>query len=504
MQFSKIRTLKSRLYFILSFFQFSIFLRKSISQIKITNDKVKENEYVIILSPWLLTATPWFSIVVGLLLSKKNNNVLYLIDDFSFENKMDHKLQLKLIKASLLSLKKRGVKTEMLSSFSCQNLLSRDEVKEINKLAFANAVHKNRGEDDSVCFKELITSSEKKYSANFSTIKSCINNYHSKNFIFPGGIYANSGLFQYILKTNKLSFFTFDAGVGLLLTTYKGIAAQLSDIPISFEYISRSSDEMNYAVQSAQHELNKRKNGTNKLNSQYQSFEDSLNFDKVGILVPLNSPWDSAALNIGSIFNSYNDWLFETIRIVLKNSDLMITVRQHPDERHWWGKSSTDFKSLIADKFNNNKRIQFVTCHDKVNSYALLEKAVAVICYSSTFGIESVISNKSVCVCSNVYYSKLEFAYIPKTKDDLVFFLNNIGSDRIASDINKASVAYYLGQQCNWSFTYFTPTVPDFNKWIKTDIESLLKESTVHNYIESLEGLLPISYINHKKKYYGN
>ena len=65
-------------------------------------------------------------------------------------------------------------------------------------------------------------------------------------------------------------------------------------------------------------------------------------------------------------------------------------------------------------------------------------------------------------------------------------------------------MAYYLGQQCNWSFTNFTPTVPDFNKWVKTDINALLQEPSLLNYIESLENLLPLSYINHRKKYEQN
>lgn len=498
---SKIDSFKSRLKFVINFFQFVAFIKKSNSFQNSNNDN--GNKYVIILSPWLLTATPWFSITVGLLLLKKDN-ILYLIDDLKFENTSDHQIQVKLIELALNRLKKKGIKFEKLSVYHSTELISNHELVDINKLAFANAVHKNRGEDDSDEFRELVSVNEKKYLTNFSTIKSFINFHSDKIFIFPGGIYANSGIFQLLLKKGSLSFFTFDAGVGLLLTTYKGVAAQLADIPITFESISNNIDEMDFAVAAAQQELDKRKNGTNKLNSQYQSFKDSLNFDEVGVLLPLNSPWDSAALNIGSVFNSYNEWLFETVRLVLENSDSKVTIRQHPDERHWWGKSSTDFKTLLAEKFNNNERIQFITCHDKVNTYALLEKAKAVICYSSTFGIECVISNKAVCVCSNVYYSKLGFAYMPKTKEDIIFFLNNIGTDNIPLDIGNASVTYYLGQQCNWSFTYFTPTVPDFNKWVKTDINTLSQELTVLNYLESLENLLPISYINHKKNYEKN
>ncbi|MDP5200716.1 hypothetical protein [Flavobacterium sp. DG2-3] len=498
---SKIDSFKSRLKFVINFFQFVAFLKKSSSFQNSKSDN--NNKYVIILSSWLFTATAWFSIVVGLLLLKKDN-ILYLIDDLKFENKTDHKIQIKLIELALKKIKNKGIRYEMLSSYYSNNSLNEQELVEINKIAFANAVHKNRGEDDSDNFRELVRVNEKKFIANFSTIKSFIDSHSDKTFIFSGGIYANSGLFQHLLKKGNFSFFTFDAGVGLLLTTYKGVAAQLADISTSFQLIIQDEEQMKFSILSAQQELERRKNGTNKLNSQYQSFEESLNFNEVGVLIPLNSPWDSATLNIGSVFRSYNDWLFETVRLVLENSNLMITVRQHPDERHWWGKSSTDFKTLLAEKFNNNPRIQFVTCHDKVNTYALLEKADAVICYSSTFGIESIIYDKFVCICSNVYYSKLGLAYVPKTKEDVVFFLNNIKTNKIELNIDRAYLAYYLGQQCNWSFTNFTPTIPDFNEWVTTDINTLSKEPKVINYIKSLENLLPISYINHRKKYEEN
>jgi hypothetical protein len=245
-------------------------------------------------------------------------------------------------------------------------------------------------------------------------------------------------------------------------------------------------------------ELEKRKNGTNKFSNQLKSIEKSKNFDEVGILFPLNSPWDSATLNIASVFESFNDWLIETIKIVLVHTDYKITVRQHPDERHWYGKSSTDFKNILDTKFDNNKRIQFVSCYDEINSYALLEKADAVICYSSTFGIESVIANKPVCVCSKVYYSKFDFCFVPKNREDIVYFLKNIGTDNFPSDVDRASVAYYITQQCNWLFTPFTPTNSDFNSWVEKDLKELMKNAPVLKYLESIENQTPLSYINHK------
>ncbi|MEZ0131016.1 hypothetical protein AB9T88_15105, partial [Flavobacterium sp. LBUM151] len=103
------------------------------------------NSYVIILSPWSLTSTPWFAISVALLLHKRNHKIQFLIDDLQFENGTDHKLQINLVKIALGSIRKLGFKIENLSNFDNIKVINEDEQLGINKLAFANAIHKNRG-----------------------------------------------------------------------------------------------------------------------------------------------------------------------------------------------------------------------------------------------------------------------------------------------------------------------------------------------------------------------
>lgn len=493
--------MRKRGKFILSFFYFSWFLRKEIDKINFTNYK-SEKSYLIVVSPWGLTTTPWFSIAVGLGLYKRKNKVHFLIDDLQFENIIDHKLQVYLIRISLFFKNKAGIGVKRLSSFKSSKILLAEDFEEINKLAFANAVHKNRGEEDTAFFNDLINHYKSKFEINYSTIGRFISENSETNFLIQGGIYGNSGLFVSILKNINLSFFTFDSGFGVLMSSYKGIASQLSDIPTSLELLSRNVQEIEYATNIAKDEMQKRRDGTNKLNSQYLSFDDSLNFEDVGILIPLNSPWDSAALCIATIFSTYNAWLIESIGIVLNSTNYNITIRQHPDERHWWGRTLTDFRSLINDEFGDNSRIQFVSCYDKVNTYALLEGAKAVICYSSTFGIESVIAKKPVCVCSSVYYSKLGFVFVPGSKNDLQLFLKSINLKNYSKEqLDNAFVTYYLGQQCNWLFSNFAPNYDDFLKWVRCDLQYILDDGVTNNYFESLETFLPLSYVNHLKSY---
>jgi hypothetical protein len=413
-----------------------------------------------------------------------------------------HKLQINLIRIVLGSIRKLRFKIDDLSNFDSIKIINEDEQLGINKLAFANAIHKNRGEEKTTYFKSLCKKNEKLLNTNFPFVKSFIEENSKQTYIFPGGIYANSGLFEFLLKTNNRPYFTFDSGFEVLLSTYKGVAAQFTDLPTSLHLLLSGDDkDRDIAIKSANEEFEKRKNGTNKLNSQYQSFEQSENFEEVGILIPLNSPWDSAALNIASLFSGYNEWLLETVGLILGNSNFNITIRQHPDERFWWGKTKTDFNKLIKERYNDN-RIQFVSCYDKINSYALLKKCKAVICYSSTFGIEAAMAGIKVCVCSNVYYSKLGFSYKPSNIEDIKYFLKNTSSNEIPIEKDKAQLTYYLGQQCNWLFTPFTPMMSDLNKWLAMGIDNLESDPNVNIYLNSLENHLPMSYVNHKKKHY--
>ena len=501
MIFSFKQLTQPRIRFIISFLKFKYFLTKLKTSLVGREKQKVDNNYIIVLSPWLMTSTPWFSITTGILLYKKGNHVQFLVDDLPFEDNIDRKIQIFLINNVLISLKKLGLKVERLSNMNSSKLINTHELDLVNKLAFANAIHKNRGEEESEMFTALCSRNFELLKNNFPFVKSHIQKNDSSIYIFPGGIYGNSGLFETVLKMSDKCYFTFDSGFEVLLSTYKGVAAQFTDIPLSLSLLS-SGDEKDILIAKkfAQEEFEKRKNGTNKLNSQYQSFKDSETFDNVGILIPLNSPWDSAALNISSLFSGYNEWLLATVGLLLDNSEFNITIRQHPDERFWWGKTKTDFNQLIKDKYDS-KRIQFVSCYDKVNSYALLNKSEAVICYSSTFGIEAAMANKVVCVCSNVYYSNLGFSFKPSNIEDIKYFLKNIKTGKIQIDKDKAFLTYYLGQQCNWLFTPFTPMVTDLDKWLSMGIARLLDDSNVSIYLESLEKLLPMSYLNHKRNY---
>jgi hypothetical protein len=491
-----------RFKFILSFIIFYNFLRKNKALLEGQSEIKTEGSYVVVLSPWSLTTTPWFNITLALILSKRGHTIQFLIDDLQFENTIDHNLQINLIKIALRSIRKMGLKIDTLSSLEAVLTIDENEHSEIKKSAFANAIHKNRGEEDSQYFKSNIERNEKILMSNFAWVKLFVENNKHKTFILSGGIYANSCLFELLLKAQNREYFTFDSGFGVLMSSYKGIASQLSDIPMALELLLSKSDVViENIVELANQEFEKRQKGINKLNSQYESIEHCEYSDEVGILIPLNSPWDAAALNIASVFSSYNEWLLDTVGLILENTDFIITIRQHPDERHWWGRTKSDFNHMLRERYTDN-RIKFVSCYDKVNTYTLLRKSRAVICYSSTIGIEAAMIGKNVCVCSKVYYSKLGFTFVPSSRHDIVLFLKSIYTTSSRHEqMTNAYLTFYLSQCCNWLFTSFTPNYDDFLLWVKKDLQNIWDDKANQIYFESLETRLPLSYLCHLNSY---
>lgn len=489
----------TQLKFIKSFLIFLKFIILNYNTIKKNDNNNPKNEFIILIHPWNLNTTPWFSITLGIILSQQNNKVEFLIDDLPWNNYSNFNYGL--IEIALLSIKKY-YKYNKISNFKQHQIKSNLSEEVIESFAFANAVHYHRGEVNTAQFFALKLKFEKFIKNNEQFILETIKVNASKTFILPGGIYQNTIIFNELLKKENIKFFTFDSGFGLILFAKDGIAAQMRDIEYSFDLLKNTdSEELDYIKLKAYEEFNLRVNGNNLLNSQYVSYNESIQIDNVGFLIPLNSPWDAAALNINTLFDSYNQWLIKTIRLIIENCNDNITIRQHPDERHWWGKTNTNFEELILNEFGENKRIIFISCIDKINTYYLLDRCKAVICYSSTIGVESIIKGKATAVCSDVYYGKLNFVYKPLNIHSLVSFIKNPNDTLINCSKDNALITYYLGQKCNWLKTNFTPMFSDFSKWVNEDLFKIYNDKSVVLLIRSIEMELPLSYIIHKYYY---
>ena len=291
----------------------------------------------------------------------------------------------------------------------------------------------------------------------------------------PGGIWGSSCIFPLFAKKNNTQITTYDAGESRLVLSVFGVAAQLQDIPYSFNKILKNPKEKKFAIEKGFTQLEKRRTG----NDMISYFQDATNTSQFGndyYLMLLNSVWDSATLGLHTVYKSMNEWMLDSIEWVLKNTEKKIIIRQHPAERVKDLNNTDLYKEQIEKRFGINKRVIFIEAKKDINTYNLIENALCVLGFSSTIIVESVALGKASIIVSRTYYADFGIVYNAKDKREYYMYLTKASiSDLLITQEMKdrACISNYITQSCNWYKTEFTPVRNNFLKWSKLNLQDL-------------------------------
>jgi hypothetical protein len=256
-----------------------------------------------------------------------------------------------------------------------------------------------------------------------------------------------------------------------------------------------------FIVESAQKEMARRRAGVDKFSSQIQGTLGSDSCFNGGVLIALNSSWDSAALGLHEVFATNSEWIVETVRYLLENTSAPVIIRQHPVERLAIARTSDDYAALLTKHFGAHPRLHFIAADEAVNSYDLLEQVAAVVVYTSTIGIEAAAHSKPVITASGSYYSNMSFVRKATSVAQYREYLSDALAGRLpvsAAMRDDALACYYLTQCCNWIFTPFT--VPEFHEWAARDLAQIHQEESVQRIVQGLEKNIPAAFLNHKAR----
>lgn len=484
--------------------QFTIFVSNWMSGKK--NVKKVKSTIGIVVSPWIQTAVPWFSITTGLFLANRGNRVIFIFDDIEngIEDSTTFQYQSDSIQKIFSIISKEFEIIQLSRLYNQSRLLADVEHSIISILAKANAIHFFRGETDERLnnfTQNLIQIFTKK----FFIIQDLLNQSSFSSLLLPGGIWGSSGLFLKIAEKKNIRINTYDAGFGILLISTNGVAAHQTDIPIALNLLDNS--ELDKIIKIAYDELQRRieaKPERSDIVPPFQKigFSSDTRTYNVGILLLLNQVCDTAALGLKNIFNSTVDWIFESIEWTLNNCDETITIRQHPIERTEFGRTNDDYSNLIRTRYGNNQRIKFISAEDELNTYKAISLAKCVITLSSTTALEAVMMDKPVITITDCYYSNLGFVLKPSNKNE---YFSNIDRCVKGNSIitmkqkTDAATCYYLTQCCNRIITTFTGQPSDFKKWVTKSPQELSELEEINSVLISIEEGVPISIICHRK-----
>lgn len=200
------------------------------------------------------------------------------------------------------------------------------------------------------------------------------------------------------------------------------------------------------------------------------------------ILIPLNVMFDSAVLGLDRIFSTPEEWLYETVEYLYKNTKAKVLIRESPVDFTFTTVNYPCYRKLL-ENFIDNKRIFYSERLEKVNIYNLIEKSKIILPFSSTSGIESAIMNKPVVVHTNCFYRDEEFVVNAQSKNDyfnkIIYFLHN--KHYVTQGREKALIYFYIiHSKLNKNISNFNEAKVD---WLYEDFENIFKNGTLDNMV---------------------
>lgn len=459
----------------------------------------------VVITPWLDTTVPWFTLAAGLLLACRGNRVRFLIDDSPFgDSPVRYRLVLRCLRFVLARVPVPCTQV-LLSSQRARPTTpgTPDAHAAVERLAKLNAVWQLRGEMLPTGRAEYTRICSAQLAKADAPIAQLLQPGAFDLLFMPGGVYGNSGLWALHARAAGIRIASFDAGgYGTVMVASNGIACQLQDIPLAFQQLKGrcavDPTELRFAVDAALAEMAKRRAGVDAFASQMQGGHGGdARFDGA-VLLALNSSWDAAALGLHAVYRDNTAWIVETVRYLLDHTSAPVIVRQHPAERLPIAYTSDDYGSLLRQHFGTQPRLHFIAADETINSYQLLERVAAVVVYTSTIGTEAAALGKPVITPSHSYYAGLGFvwqctdlaSYHARLADAAQGLLQVTPAMR-----DDAHLCYYLTQCCNWVFSPFNPS--DFQEWATLGPAHWLADATVQGVLASLQQGVPVATLNH-------
>lgn len=466
-------------------------------------ERVANGRIGVVISPWVNTPVPWFSMTLAFLLKKKGYQPFFIWDDLGFEQD---------IMSTLQQNEPIGEVLEKCASWGWETIIlsrmqpvpsSEEEARIIEKSALLNAQWIQASAVPTQELENVRAHCHKQLTKNAPYIAGLLENAPFDMLLVPGGVYRNSGLFLHMAQLRGVNVSTYDSGNISMAVGYNSVAACFDDLPATHNTVLDAPVEIKrHIVSSAKEEFFKRLMGKDKYTYQQSKVGKSVKKgSKKTVFIPLNIETDATALGLSSFFTTSWDWLTQTVAFLLDKTDATIFVRQHPYEVKKSG-GQLLLPNKLKQIFNSDRFILY-SCYDTTNSYDLLSSADLVLPYVSTMGIEAVMLGKEIIMESKVYYAGMNFAPQASSKED--YF------NRIASSLNKeefapssemlesAWIAYFLSALCGRIWTEFTPQPQNFDKWVQGSLQTLLNDSEIDSLLSALSGVKTVTEIQYQK-----
>lgn len=458
----------------------------------------------VLITPWMQTAVPFFSLEVALMLSRAGRPVKVIWDDTDLVGNSGKNREVDAINDVLSRLPKE---LEVIAV----SQLSATETRESDgplakRIRFDNGIMRRRGETTVDEFYAAHPESGERILRHLGIVRALLRGLNIEWMLVPGGIYGVSSAYIAMAQELGIGLSGYDCGYGMLILAQGGLAGHQHDVDDCYrrftEQAAANPKSRQLAEESATRELQQRMIGKgNYFDFQIAGVEgrEKRTFD---VLVPLNLRWDAAALGRQNVFASVSEWLTYLIEWANARPDVRLCVRQHPVERHAPWRSTDDVRGLVERLNKAPDRIVFIAADDPVNTYELLRPAKVVLPYTSSVGVESAMLGKAVILATHCYYQGFPFSQKAATREQYLDLIDQALTGKFDGiDETKAVAAqvYHLTQNCNLMRTKFTAEPRDCPQWLEVPPEELWAWPELQDLKSALLTRAPLSFLRHSR-----
>ena len=209
-------------------------------------------------------------------------------------------------------------------------------------------------------------------------------------------------------------------------------------------------------------------------------------------LLCTNVVGDSLALNRQIFTDGMADWLSTTARHLSETRDTQLIVRVHPGELLGAGHPSLRIIDEILPELPDNVRV--IPPESEINTYDLIELATVGLVYTTTVGLEMVMSGVPVIVAGQTHYRDKGFTYDPKTLGEYIHLLDDIQDKEKALPLEGGQVdlAWRYAYRFFFEFPFVFPwhLIGFWDDIEARPMEHVLERSILTSYERTIRALV--------------